>query len=829
MLTKGKTSEREERGLSDLLRYDHLRAPGVMRLKDGAYLAGFSFRGPDMESATAPELEGMSATISAAVRHLERGWMLHVDMIRKPAEGYPRGEFSDVTNALVDMERRMQFEAEGSHFETASFLWLAWLPPRTEQGHLRKLVDAVTGNTVQSEREVERRHEEFFETNLQNFADRVSHVLRLRRLLPREEDGVLLCEFLQGLNYVVNGAWHPVRVPRIPAHLDTMLARDLLSGEEFVYDNEYLAFVSTTGYPLDAFPGILRDLERVPIELRWSNRFIPGDFRDNAAMLKSIRKKWDQKKRPFLAQIFRQTNAPLDFDAVRMTDDSEEALTELHSGLVSFGHHTSVVVVRAPDPKSLEANVREVTKIFERQGFAVLVERRNAMEAFLGSLPGHGYENARKPMINSLNFADCTAFTSDWTGRDKSPCPYYPPDSPPLLQAASIGTTPFRLNLHVGDVGHTLIVGPTGAGKSTLLGLLVAQFDRYPNSQVFFFDKGLSAYPLAMAQRDAVHYDLGGSNSPSLCPLADLETPVDRSWAAEWIETLCTLSLKVDGAAISPRQRSLIREAIDNLAESTHESRHRTLTHFATSLQDHELRLLLEPYGLQGKGGMLLDGTETKIRYRRMNVFEIEHLLQFGPAISSPVLLYLFRQIEKRLSGQPTLLVIDEGWLALSSPIFAAKIKEWLKVLRKSNCAVVLATQSPVDVAQSSLRDVLVESCPTRILLPNPEARTEAVRALYSDMLQLNDRQLDIVTYARKKSDYYYVSPEGKRLFGLGLGPVALAFVGKTGKEDLAAIRALAEEDPETWPAAWLRRQGLAEWAEIWIRERKTRFGRDAA
>src|SRR5207302_4401761 len=90
-------------------------------------------------------------------------------------------------------------------------------------------------------------------------------------------------------------------------------------------------------------------------------------------------------------------------------------------------------------------------------------------------------------------------------------CPFYPAKSPPLLYAATTGSTPFRFNLHSGDIGHTFMVGPPGSGKSTFLGFIVAQFFRYPRAQVFAFDKGYSLEVLTRAC-GGEFYDLGGDN-----------------------------------------------------------------------------------------------------------------------------------------------------------------------------------------------------------------------------------------------------------------------------------------------------------------------------
>ena len=146
----------------------------------------------------------------------------------------------------------------------------------------------------------------------------------------------------------------------------------------------------------------------------------------------------------------------------------------------------------------------------------------------------------------------------------------------------------------------------------------------------------------------------------------------------------------------------------------------------------------------------------------------------------------------------------------LGHPVFRAKIREWLKVMRKANCAVILATQSLSDAKNSGILDVLAESCPTKIYLPNLSARQEAQRELYT-ALGLNETQLGIIAGAVPKRDYYVVSPLGRRQVQLALGRKALAFVGNSDKESIARIQELVtEHGPQGWQQAWLQECGAA-------------------
>ncbi|MBV9481547.1 MAG: hypothetical protein JO249_12470, partial [Acidobacteria bacterium] len=110
-------------------------------------------------------------------------------------------------------------------------------------------------------------------------------------------------------------------------------------------------------------------------------------------------------------------------------------------------------------------------------------------------------------------------------------------------------------------------------------------------------------------------------------------------------------------------------------------------------------------------------------------------------------------------------------------------------------------------------RDVILESTPTKLYLPSPEARNPQTRELYAKF-GLSNRQIDLIAEARPKCDYYYISPLGKRVFQFGLGPAALAFIGAGGRADLFQAQRMIAEYGARWPVEWLKLRGLDEWAE---------------
>lgn len=789
-----------------------------MGLKNGGFLAGFWLTGPDIESSTAQELEHLSEMMARTVNQLDTHWCIHFEFFRREAHNYPDGNFKETTTQIIDEERYLQFQKEGGHFESIQSIFITYVPSTFEKNRwFQRIKKFLFGSDSENDESIVEKRLERFEEVLRNLKDSLSLIMRVRRmtfhpdLVPDPFSGT--SEILEVVNACVNGRWHPVRLPAFPYYLDCTLARDCINGEQLEYNNEYIQCVSLVNYSAGTFPAILSALQTLPISFRWSNRFIMTDMREAMGQIETKRRQWAQKIRSLFSQITGLQTTRVNQDAVAMVEDLDNALQDAHSGEVAFANHTSTVILRSTNLETLEESAREVVKIFEKAGLGARIETINNFEAFLGSLPGHGKENVRKPLLTSFNFADIVPLSNDWIGDKYCPCPFYPPNSPALLQAATVGSTPFSLNLHSGDVGHTLILGPTGSGKSTLLATIAAQFQRYDKAQIFFFDNGKSIYPLCEALDDSVFYDLGqAANTINLCPLAQIDDPEVMNWAAEWLEMLIEM---VAPGLVTPARRILLNDALKNLAASTTCASERTLTEYITSVQDEEVKAALGFYSLNQSGGYLLDGDHDDINYAAFNVFEIASLLE-REKIAPAVLTYLFFQIQRRLKGAPSLLVIDEAWTAMRDKLFSEKIRGWLKTFRKLNCAVVLATQSIADVVNSTIRDAVFESCPTKILLANPDAKSNKIGEFYRDYLQLNERQVNLIAHMTRKREYYIISPKGRRLFSLGLGPVALSFVGASGAEDLARIRELKERYGREWPIQWLSERDLQDWAELW-------------
>jgi type IV secretion system protein VirB4 len=785
--------------LADFLPWAALVAPGVVLNKDGSFQRTARFRGPDLDSATPAELIGTTARLNNALRRLGSGWAIFVEAQRSPSNNYPNSQFPDPVSALIDSERKAQFEEEGAHFESAYFLTLLFLPPsedatRTEswlyEGGNRS--DADPAAIVRA------------------FVHRTDRVLQLVAGFMPEIDWLDDAETLTYLHSTISTKRQRVRVPEIPVHLDAILAdASLTGGLEPQLGSAHLRTLTIMGFPSATQPGILDDLNRLAFPYRWSTRAICLDKTDATRLLVKIRRQWFAKRKSIVAILkevmTNEASVLLDTDAANKAADADLALQELGADETGEAYVTATVTVWDDDARSADEKLRLVEKVIQGRDFTCMSEGINALEAWFGSLPGHVYANVRQPPISTLNLAHLIPLSAVWAGpvRDDHL------SAPPLFYGKTEGSTPFRFSLHVGDVGHTLIVGPTGAGKSVLLALMALQFRRYADAQIFVFDFGGSMRAAALAM-GGDWQDLGGALSNdaatpvALQPLAQIDDAAERSWAAEWIVSI----LEREKVTITPDAKEYIWTALSSLASAP--AAERTLTGLSVLLQSNALKQALRPYCIGGPFGRLLDAETELLGDPDVQVFETEGLVGTGAAAA--VLSYLFHRIEARLAGWPTLVIIDEGWLALDDPGFAGQLREWLKTLRKKNASVVFATQSLADIETSTIAPAIVESCPTRIFLANERAFEPQIIAIYR-RFGLNDRQIEILARATPRRDYYCQSRRGNRLFELGLGDAALAFTAASSKTDQNAISEIfSEHGKAKFAAAWLRHRQVG-WA----------------
>jgi len=789
--------------LPDYLPWAALVAPGVVLQKDAALQKTIAFRGPDLASSSPSELASAVARLNNALKRLGSGWTLFIEAQRFEQSEYPSSTWPHPAAWLLDRERRGQFEEAGSHFESAYFLTFVWKMPGSKGKKVSSLFydDPEQDDPVlDNERDLEQ-----FQRQVREITDIMAGVF----VEVRELDD---SETLTYLHSTISTNRHVVQAPEVPMYLDALLPDQALSvGDICMLGDQAIPTITFTGFPSTSLPGMLDELNHLQIEYRWVVRYLALDKEDARREIEKYRRQWWGKRKNLFTMLkeeaTKEPSALLDSAAANKAADADAALQELGDDLVSFGIMTCTVTVSHPDLQEAMRRIRRVKQVIQSRGFVVKDETLNSREAWLGSIPGHVYANVRRPIISTLNLAHIMPLSAIWAGDEQNRhLQEVTGVGTPHIICSTTGSTPFRLNLTIGDVGHTLIVGPTGAGKSTLLAMLALQWLRYPKAQVVIVDKDRSSRSATLALQGD-YYEPGGEKAAlAFQPLVAIDDPAERIWASSFI----LLLLREQHLQETPVLKKEIDDALQNLVTS--ERSHRTLTVFSDLVQSREVRDALRPYTMQGNYGEIFDADTDTMRDGAWITIEMNALMTMSPEVVIPGLFYLFHRVEQRFDGRPTLLILDEAWLFLKHPVFMGQLQNWLKTLRKKHVSVVFATQEIADAVESPIMATILSACHTKLYLPDEEALTPAMTESYRKF-GLSDTEIMLLATAQKKRDYYYRSVKGRRLFTLNMGPVALAFAGLSNPEDQRFMDSIEEALPkEEYAPALLRYRGL-DWA----------------
>lgn len=813
---------KKERGLDSYLPYIGFVENSVMFLKSGGFLTTFEIRGKDLSSSTKYELGHVSRIINSALMKLGDGWMAHVDTIRNESRYYPSENecfFSDYVTKAIDASRRVIFESSDTCYENKYYLNLTFTPANLVNKKMFFLFE-TEDSTNKKEDDLNKILKKYEESILK-FINIFSTEIFVKRLSSEE--------MLSYFHYCISGLSHKVALPVVPMYLDYILAsRDLICGFKPKIGNKHIRAIAIKSFPSYLQAGFLEILNNLPFEFRFNSRFIFLDQSTSRKKIEKIRKDWDEAKNTIQSmindKIGSQSTSFQSGDAVDMMHDADAAVRENQTQELGYGFYTATIVIMNEDEEVADNNANEILKLLEQIGLPGFVESINAVEAYLGSIPGVSFANIRKPIVSTHNLAHLMPLTAAWSGDERHPNNKYSnketgKKAPPMFYAASEGRTPFRVSLHVSDVGHTLLIGPPGSGKSTLLAFIAAQQFRYKNAQVFAFDKGLSMYLLCKAAGGS-HFNLSVSKNQqeeeqqhiSFCPLANIDNPDEKSWAIEWLTTIFELQRN---RKISPEEQAAITKAIDIMSKETKTSNERILSKFVSQVQNIEIRSAFSPYINKDMYGSIFNGERDFISSAKFNVFEMDELMEKGENILLPALLYMFKVIRNKLDGTPTLLILDEAWVFFKHEIFSSRIEQWLREMRRFNCAVVFATQTVSEIKKSSIVTVILETCKTKIYLANPSVASNKETYEIYESFGLNERQIDIISKAQMKRDYYLSSEVGNRLFEILFDKLTLAFIGVSDRDDIKKAKELMRIDENNWVINWLKYRKISEdWIE---------------
>ena len=701
----------------DRLPYAALVDENVVRLRDGSVMLSLMVPGLAFETADTDELNAHVATREVLLRSsLDARFVLYHHVIRRRVEIEMDGRFDDPLAAHIDARWRAR-TSSGALFVNDQFITLVRRPARGKAGWADKLSRMMKSKAES----VEADPGDVRALKAAASAMVASLGAYGARLLGDYEGGAGQCsEVLELLSALYNGEMRPVRRPSDDTDIGHMLPyRRASFGMDALElrgatGGGFGSIVSLKEYPDSTAPGLTDALLRLPCELVLTETYAPSD-----------------------RQIARER---IDLAVRRLRSADEEAAAErremsaardaLGTGAVGFGDHHLSVLVRADTLDQLDEVTASCAAALADAGAIAVREDVNLEPAFWGQLPGNESFIVRRALISSANMACFGSLHGFAMGQASG---NHWGDAVTLLSTTS--STPFFFNFHQGDLGNFTVIGPSGSGKTVVMNFLAAQAQKFaPRTILFDKDRGAEVFLRGIGGN---YSRIAAGHPTGFNPLSLPDTAANRAFLRDWLGVLL--------AAKGPEELSTIAGAVD--AAYHNDPLLRRLSHFRELLagarrpEAGDLASRLDAWLQGGEHGWLFDNQHDRLDLsQRVLGFDMTALLE-SPRLRTPVMMYLFHRIDERLDGEPTMILIDEGWKALDDEVFAARIRDWLKTLRKRNALVGFATQSARDALDSKIATALVEQTATMIFMPNSRARAED----YCEGFGLSQHELDVI------------------------------------------------------------------------------------
>lgn len=760
--------------LADLVPYTIMCDDGIVLLKNGALTTGFEFVAPDIGSCAASKIAALASMFNNAVVRLGEGWAIQFELQRTLSSDYPGCKFNNIAGYLVERQRELNFALDNEYFENHYYLTLTYELPseikqKTKSFIFKKSELYENLNIANIQKELR-----YFKMEAGKLANVLGAYMQMKHLNSDE--------FFTLLHSSVSLKWHPCKLDEEQMLIlsEYITDTDLETSMPMKLGNDYIPIISVNSFPSKTIPAMFDILNKANCELRWSTRFICYSHELAIKKIDKAEKKFHASRKS-VGQYVMEITAHVestreDSSALAQETDAAQAKIDITMGEVGFGEYTSNIMVWDSNYEKAMEKSKYISSLVNTVGFTSKEETFNALQAFLSMMPGNVYANIRRLFVSTGNCSHIVPLSSIWSGLKQNDFLYeISGQGRPHVVCATDAGIPFFLNLNTKDVGHHWVSGPTGAGKSTYLALLEIQWLKYPNSRIIIFDKDLSARNVTMCAGGK--YIEPGKDDIAFQPLRELETEEQMRWASEFIECLLT----EQKTEVTATMRKSIYQTIKIL--STKEIEARTLTSFTQycdylnpTTNQNDVVDSLAPYTIGGQYGNLFDRIATDLKLGFWNMFEMGTLMNMSQGAVAPSLMYLFRECEKMFDGNPTLLVLDEAWVFLKNKIFAQKIVEWLKVLRKKHVFVVFATQEIEDAAKSPVASTIISQCGSKVYLADDQATTPMMRDAYH-LFGLEQSEIELLSRSRKKHDYFYKSTLGTRQFQLDLDYLQLAII----------------------------------------------------
>ncbi|MAY20913.1 MAG: type VI secretion protein [Erythrobacteraceae bacterium] len=782
----------KEARVGDRLPYERLIDESTVLLRDGSVMTAIQVPGLLFETEDSDALNAHAATREVVLRStLDARFVLYHHVIRRRVEVELDAEFPDPLSRHIDARWKERL-AGGSLFINDQFVTLIRRPARGKTG-LPERMSKFFSRQGKDELEADPKDLRSLKAAVTGLVASLSAygAAVLGDYAAPGTKGGTNSEMLELLSALYNGEMRPVRRPapetdighmlpyrRASFGLDAMELRG--SGKP-----EFSAILGLKDYPEATSPGLLDGLLRLPFEMVVTESYAPNE-------------RTTARERIDLAL---RRSRSVDEEAAAERADMMAARDELGNGSVGFGDHHLTVLVRERSLDRLDDAAAAASAALADTGAIAVREDTNLEPSFWGQFPGNEDYIVRRALISSANMASFGSFHGFALGQASG---NHWGDAVTLLETTS--ATPFFFNFHHGDLGNFSVIGPSGSGKTVVMNFLAAQAQKFkPRTILFDKDRGAELFIRGIGGR----YDRVNPGEPTgFNPLALPDTPSNKAFLRDWLGVL----LKAEG----PEEYATISAAVD--ATYANDPSLRRLRHFKELLAgarrpepgDLADRLGAWIGSASGDGGehaWLFDNERDLLDLdQRVLGFDMTQLLE-NPRLRTPTMMYLFHRIDERLDGEPTMILIDEGWKALDDEVFAARIRDWLKTLRKRNALVGFATQSARDALESRISTALVEQTATMVFMPNSRARPED----YCDGFGLTDHELALIRTLPAHSRCFLVrQPDASVVVRLDLSGAPEVLTILSGREAsvrrLDLLREAVGEEPSAWYPALTNR-----------------------
>jgi type IV secretion system protein VirB4 len=789
---KNRTYEKSEKSLSDMLPYSYHYDDTTIMTKNNEFISVIKLLGFSFETADDEDVDSKKSLRNNLFKGMAgNGLSLYFHTVRKKYSAFPKGDFDNIFTEKLNKAWKERHKPEHT-FINEHYITIIKKGPAKTTTVLKNILEKIKGSSS-GESSDEKLLKEAY-ADITEVKDRLlnglnyykPHLLSIRR----DQNGNFseICEFL---SKIVNlGFEQKMLVPR--GNLSKYLSTQRVYFSQKAIEvfgptyHKYAGIVSLKEYRPATYSGILDNFLKMPCEFIITQSY---EFIDRMV---AISKMQLQQRRLMQAEDV----------AISQVAEIDSALDSAMSGTFAFGMHHLTILCIADDLKILDNYLSQAIVEFANVGIMAVRESINMEACFWAQLPGNSHYAVRKSTINTLNLAGYASLHNYPSGKIES---NHWGNAVTVMNTTS--GTPYFFNFHARDVGHTMIIGPTGGGKTMLLNFLAAQAQKF-NPRLFFFDKDRGA-ELFIRAINGKHTIINPGAQCNFNPFFLNDTPENRNFLIEWLKIL----LSTNGEIVTAEDVSKLNAAVDGLYKlPKHQRKLRNLAPFLGLEIGDSMAVRLKMWHSDGSKAKIFDNDSDMIDFSdgKTFAFDMAEILKDKVALT-PVLLYIFHKINLSLDGTPTMIILDEAWALIDNPIFAPKIRDWLKVMRKLNAFVVFATQSVEDAAKSQISDTLIQQTATQIFLPNLKATS-----VYMSTFMLSKREYSLIKTADPSSRFFLIKQD---IDGV------IARVNLTGMNDMINILSgrmdlvlMANEiikeygnDPEKWLPIFFERikQGL--------------------